>query len=277
LSENTILLTGVARSGTTLVCELLNQLPETVALDEPMDMAFLTEPPGHAATCERIAGFLDEMRESIITRGTAISWQVNGRVSAGKFADEYDDAGVRAELHSRAEIQIEKPLSRGFLLVAKHPASFTALLEALSQRFEVYAVIRNPLAVLSSWQTIPFRIRDGRHFTAERIDPGLAEGLAGLEDRLDRQFYLLSWFFEKYRTTLPESRIIRYESIVRSPGNALSVMTERAQAIDQPLENRNRSAIYDRRDMRLLGERLLRTDGPYWSFYTKESVEELLD
>jgi len=32
-----IILTGIARSGTTLTCFLLNKLPQAVALHEPMD------------------------------------------------------------------------------------------------------------------------------------------------------------------------------------------------------------------------------------------------
>jgi hypothetical protein len=36
MSENDVVLTGLPRSGTTLTCHLLNKLPDTVALHEPM-------------------------------------------------------------------------------------------------------------------------------------------------------------------------------------------------------------------------------------------------
>ena len=161
--------------------------------------------------------------------------------------------------------------------MAKHPAPFTALLETLVERFPVYGVIRNPLAILSSWQTVPFPVSRG-HVTAvaERLDPKLGTSLAGIEDRLDRLFHLLDWFFDKYTRLLPEERIVRYESMIASRGAALSAITERAATLDEPLESRNRAAVYDADAMTKLGERLLESDGPYWRFYTKDDVRGLM-
>ncbi len=36
MQHNNIILTGIPRSGTTLICYLLNKIPNTVALHEPM-------------------------------------------------------------------------------------------------------------------------------------------------------------------------------------------------------------------------------------------------
>jgi hypothetical protein len=47
--------------------------------------------------------------------------------------------------------------------------------------------------------------------------------------------------------------------------------------LDEPLESRNLNKLYDRDEMLRVGERLLGSEGAYWHFYTKESVEELLD
>jgi hypothetical protein len=45
--------------------------------------------------------------------------------------------------------------------------------------------------------------------------------------------------------------------------------------LDEPLESRNLNKLYDRDEMLRVGERLLGSEGAYWRFYTKESVEEL--
>ena len=37
MRENDVVITGLPRGGTTLACELLNAVENTVALDEPMD------------------------------------------------------------------------------------------------------------------------------------------------------------------------------------------------------------------------------------------------
>jgi hypothetical protein len=48
-------------------------------------------------------------------------------------------------------------------------------------------------------------------------------------------------------------------------------------ALHEPLSSQNLSALYDHGEMRELGSRLLRTEGAYWRFYTRESVERLLE
>jgi hypothetical protein len=297
VNEHNDLLAGIPRSGTTLACELLNLLPDTVALDEPMRVTWLTgkasvgelprdrpardtggegQRPDPDRICDEVDRFLRQTRETIENDKTAVSQQVEGRVYAGKWAEDEINAGVRTALASRGEIEVAKELSPQFLLVVKHTGAFTALLESLVRRFRVYAIVRNPLAVLSSWETIPFPAREGRHQVAEAIEPELADVLEATEDRLDRQLRLLSWFFAKYRDFLPDRQIVRYEDMVGSRGRALAAITPHARELDQPLEDRNDAAVYDRDTMRSTAERLLESDGAYWDFYTRASVEELL-
>lgn len=292
MNEHNALLAGVPRSGTTLTCELLNLVPDTVALDEPMKARVLTGqgPPGSepaggangapdpAAICDQIERFLADTRESIATRGTAISQQVEGRVLGGKYADDYGDEGPRTALASKGEIRIEKELSERFLLAIKHTGAFTALLETLVERFPVYAVVRNPVAILSSWQTVPFPGRDGHHPVAERIDPGLASTLQRIDDRLDRQVHLLGWFFEQYHRLLDGGRVLRYEQIIESGGRALAAITERAAALEEPLRNRNSAGHYERPAIEEIARRLLSYEhGAWWHFYSRESVSSLIE
>jgi hypothetical protein len=291
VNDKTALIAGVPRSGTTLACELLNLVPDTVALDEPMKTRSLTgsdqrEGQRRAAAAERtldkqlicddIDRFLDETRASIAETGTALSKQVDGRVSGGKFSDQYDGE-LRVSLESKGKIVIDKPLTSDFLLVIKHTGAFTALLDALVERFRVYATVRNPLSILSSWQTVPFPGREGHHPLAEAIDHDLAGELAGIGDRLERQIHRVGWFFERCRAELAPEQIIRYESIVESGGGALGAIAPGAAALNEPLESRNRAPVYDHAEMRQLGERLLETDGAYWDFYARETVMELLE
>jgi len=289
VSERIVLLTGLPRSGTTLACELLNQLPDTVALDEPIagesfkgwtsmqSSANEPAPDAGSRVVDNTVQFLQGMRDSIAQSGKAVSRHVGGRVSgAEKIADDEQRAGVRREVAERGEVKIDKELSEEFLLVVKHPAEFTAVLDLLAEQFPVYAVIRNPLSLLTSWQTVPLAVRRGRSPFAETVDRDLANALGGIDATVDRQLHLLGWFFQKYRSVLPQEQVIRYESIVESRGKALSVVTPAANALDERLESRNRAAVYDHDAMRRLGELLLDTDGPYWDFYPRESVERLV-
>jgi len=49
-------------------------------------------------------------------------------------------------------IEVDKQLSPDFLLVMKHNSAFAGVLDRLVRRLPVYAVVRNPLSILSSWQ-----------------------------------------------------------------------------------------------------------------------------
>src|SRR5262249_60537406 len=97
-----------------------------------------------------------------------------------------------------------------------------------------YAVVRHPLAVLASWQTVPFPYRYGRMPGAERFDGDLRRRLWATEDRVDRQLLLLDWLFARYEQ-LPQKNVVRYEDIVSPEGGALAAVNEPARALHPPL------------------------------------------
>lgn len=272
-----ILLTGTGRSGTTLTCHLLNRLPDTVALFEPMRVKDFAEMDGQAEMASAIGRFCAEQRSSLRERGVAISKQSDGVMPDNPFGIERTAEGLRRKFVSKGEVAVDKDLSPDFTLVVKHISAFTALLGELVKRFEVYAIVRNPLPVLASWNSIDFNLRDGRIPAAERIDSELAAKLTAIDEPLDRQIYLMGWFHARFRRHLPDESIIRYESIVETGGAVLEAVTPRASQLDEPLESRNQSQLYDRDLLTEIGERLLRSDGAHWESYTRESVEHLLE
>jgi hypothetical protein len=177
---------------------------------------------------------------------------------------------------SKGEITIDKELSPDFTLVVKHCGSFTATLDRLVTRFPVYAIVRNPLSMLASWATVEFAVQRGRVPVAEGLDRELKTKLASIEDVLDRQIHILTWFHERIRRYLPDEAIIRYESIVETGGKALAVVQPSAGSLAEPLQSQNTSDLYDRERMLRIGERLLKSEGAHWQTYSKESVERML-
>jgi hypothetical protein len=277
VSGNNVLVTGTPRSGTTLTCHLLNKLPDTVALHEPMKVKQFVQYDNLEDICQSIKQFCDEQRTLIHERRRAISKNVDGAVPDNPVGTERSDAGLRQSLASKGEIVIDKKLSQDFMLVVKHNSAFTAVLEGLVKRFPVYAVVRNPLATLASWSSVAFNVQSGHAGSAERLDPDLKAKLAAIDDSLDRQIRLLGWFHEQFRRYLPEQSIIRYESVIGSGGKVLSVVRPEAKDLREPLESRNKSKLYDHQVMLRIGERLLKSEGAYWESYTKGSVERLLE
>ena len=271
-----VILTGIPRSGTTLACTLLNKLPDTVALNEPMDPARFLTAAGAGGHLDRIDRFFARTRASLFANGTATSKHAAGTVLDNNFGERRNGGGRRTERVRRGTAFFEGGLAYGFLLCVKHPGLYTALLEGLASSYRCFAMIRHPLAVLGSWNSVDISAANGRSLAAEWLRPELAQALDSIRDTGDRQVYLLSWYFERYREVLPASAIIRYEDVVSTGGSALSVVTPKAGVLDECLDSRNESALYDRLLMRALGERLLRSNGAYWDYYTRESVEELL-
>ncbi|MEZ5404974.1 MAG: hypothetical protein R3F23_02005 [Verrucomicrobiia bacterium] len=273
---NNITLTGIPRSGTTLTCHLLNKVSNTVALHEPMDVFEFSKLQQPQAICDSIEKFFLDTRQSILTEGKAITKHHNQKVPDNPIASEKKGNELRQSIAERGEIPIEKNLNANFYLIIKHPAAFTALLPHLKKNFACFAVMRNPLSVLASWNSVNLPVNTGHAPAAEGLNAQLAHDLSQREDCLDRQLFLLSWFYEQYATHLPQEAILRYEETVSSQGKSLKKIVPEAKNLSEPLQSKNKNPLYDSDTMQNIAKRLLATPGAYWDFYSKESVETLL-
>lgn len=268
-----ILLTGPPRSGTTLTCHLLNKLPNSVALHEPMAPQELKglEP---AALAAAISQFAAAQRARILTTGRATSKALNGAVPSNPRTDA-DENGQRKSAINGMEITVSNVSSPEFSLFIKHPAFFTAALPVLTRYFSCFALVRNPLAILLSWRTAGMQVSQGRLPAAEQVDATLANALNAAQDVLERQFILLDYCFSQYHRFLP-GRTIKYEDIIASGGKALSPINPAARDLDEPLRSRNLLGIDTDPAAREVGERLLERNSPCWAYYEKSDVEALL-
>lgn len=270
-----IILTGIARSGTTLSCSLLNKLPQCVALHEPMNPAELVGLDFPDAYLARVASFFAEQRVSLLGSGTAVSKARDGRVPDNPFGSAPATAGLRPSTVTNQAVHFEKRLRPDFRLVVKHPNFFTATLQTLLTRYACYAIVRNPLAALLSWHSIQAPVNDGHLPYGEAFDAGLKADLAAEPDRLGRQLIILKWYYSRFATLLPRDHVIRYEELVSSGGRALAVIDPDAAALTEPLESRNTSKLYDAGLVRRLADPLLDDESIYGRFYGTADVEQL--
>lgn len=268
-----VLLTGLPRSGTTLTCSLLNTVPDCVALSEPMPVQQLAALPP-AEFVSEIVRFFDEQRERILREGRAASKSRQGRVPTNTRSDP-DQSGVRKSVVDGTEIEVGNITGPAFSVFIKHPAFFTAALPVLVERFDCYALVRNPLSVIISWGNSGMAVGKGRLPAAERADPALAAALAAEPDTLERQLILLDYCFHRYRTHLP-GRVLRYEEIIASGGKALALFHPAASCLDEPLQSRNPLFVTQDPAAAQIAKRLLERDSPCWDFYDRTAVEALL-
>jgi hypothetical protein len=270
-----IILTGIARSGTTLSCALLNKLPACVALHEPMYPADLIGLSLPDAFLDAVASFFASQRASLLASGTAVSKARGGSVPDNPFAAKATAGGLRVSTVENQEVRFDKPLRPGFRLVVKHPNVFTATLAVLRNRFACFAIVRNPLAALLSWHSIQAPIHDGHLPFGEAFDAELRSSLAAEPDRLERQVAILRWYFSRYRALLPRQHVIRYEDLVASGGRALAVIDPDAASLAESLHSRNVSTLYDPSLVRRLAERLLAESDIYDGFYEPADIAAL--
>lgn len=277
MDQSNIIITGLPRSGTTLTCHLLNKVDNMVALHEPMTGGFA---PGasNQQICAEIAGFFKQSRQSILEDRQVVTNHINGKVPDNSFGEERDENGLRKNLITDRQkfMPIDKALSADFMLCIKHNGLFAFLLKDLAQLFPCYAIIRNPLALLASWNSVNLSINDGHIPVAEKLDAKLRESLSAMPDKIDRQLHVLSWFFNHYKNVPAPENILRYEDIVASGGSVLRIVSDKASGLSEKLESKNLNHLYDKKLMVLLGERLLATEGDYWDFYAKQEVTLML-
>ena len=304
LSPRTWLLSGIPRSGTSLCCRLAGGLPDRVALSEPLQPRQWADCPDPRNACARIEALVGQIRIRIAAERRAPSIQSGGRLDDHRAASGDMGAGGLRRLRAEwGEIVLDKPLSARFGLLVKHNALFAALLPRLSASFPCLALVRNPLAVLASWQTVDLPVHRGRIPMGERFDPELRRILDGEPETLRRRIVVLNWFFARYqaaghqaardraarhraarhraarhRAHLPPENIIRYEDLVESGGQTLFRLLGHPGAPPvEGLKSRNDSALYDKAMTGTLLEALLDAGGPWTHFYSQEDCERVAE
>ena len=273
----TWLLSGIPRSGTSLCCRLAGGLPDLVALSEPLrphgQMEDGSDPRN---ACARIEVLVGQIRARVLAEHRAPSIQFDSRLDDNRAASGRTDAGGLRRLRAEwGEIPIDKPLSARFGLLVKHNALFAALLPRLAASFPFLALVRNPLAVLASWQSVDLPVHRGRIPMGERFDPELRRALEQEPEPLRRQIVVLNWFFARYRAHLPPEHVIRYEDLVGGGGLALFRPLGHAGARPVTLKSRNDAALYDKAVTGTLLDALLESGGPWTRFYSPEDCERV--
>lgn len=273
--ENDIVLTGLPRSGTTLATKILSDQENVIALNEPIQ--WKSKKTGGIKNRESAVKLTKasyaSFRRSLLNNGTAVA-----RVKDGKLTDNHYERteGKRRKVINREVVSFDKPLSKDFKLILKHNSVFTLLLSELNAIYEYYAIIRNPLAVLGSWNSVNVPVSRGVMRHLEVLDPDLLTRLNSVQDVLAKQLIIMDYYFSQY-SQLKEEQIIRYEDVIAKEGAILSGITKQNIVYNASLENKNVSVIYNPADMIAMGEQLLASDGAYWSFYSKSDVESVMD
>lgn len=273
-AQQQVILTGLPRSGTTLTCHLLNKLPNCVALHEPLvplDLSGYNRP----SLVQFILEYFTAQRYQILQTGTAVSKSFGGQVPDNPVAGFDPITGKRIRVLDGRLVQIDKQLTQDFCLTIKQPAFFTAILKDLVEvkLLSCFALIRNPLSVLLSWNSVEMPVSRGRVPAAEAFVPELKLHLKQIQDVYDRQIFLLDWFFQQYLNYLPAEHVLYYETTIKSAGKSLAVINPLASDLNEALYSKNNNSLYSAELKKILLDKLVgKASGAFWNFYTEEQL-----
>ena len=245
-----------------------------VALHEPLPPEIF-DSIGKSGALKTIKQFAHSARREVLSDRSLPSKQIDGSVPSNPVETEV--RGLRAEKVSLGRLTIDKMLANDFMLVIKHNALFTALLEKLTGHFRCFAIIRNPLATLASWQTVNLPVQSGRVPMGERFDQKLKSQLDALPDTIDRQLVILRWFYKRFTTSLDKEQIIRYEDIIQTQGQVLSKLTGQDLGIAGELEDQNMNHLYKDLAFDVLCDHLESQSDIYENFYHSSELKTLAD
>jgi hypothetical protein len=270
-----IILAGIPRGGTTLACVLLNQIPNTVALNEPLPMNGLVSQPCAQSKIEWLVNRFSETRDNLQKTGSAFCKAKDGQIISNSFSDHPSKNGLRQDVLALQQVFFPHLESNDFTLVVKHPNAFNVLLPIFHNQFECFAIVRNPLAVLLSWNSTKARWLDGHVPVAEQLDRELLEALAKIESAFDRQLFILTYYFSVIRRSLESNRIVRYEDIIFTGGAALSSIIPEARKLRQRLTNSNANHAYEKNKVGRFAHHLLGHVSSWEPFYNAGDIEVL--
>ncbi|RZA09931.1 MAG: hypothetical protein EOO68_00280 [Moraxellaceae bacterium] len=275
--SNTLLLTGLPRAGTTLSCNILNSHANVLALMEPMTPGHFEPLKGRPAAVKLIQQFATQTRLQALTQGEVLSRQKDGVVPENPVSYEVSSSGLRQPDTVLGSISVGRQIENAdFTLVIKHNALFTALLPELSEAFPVYGIIRNPLSVLASWNSVALPVNDGHVPAGEMYSHELADLLADTPGRIERQLHILEWFCQKFLSEIP-NHILRYEDFVIDPaciGRTLNLSSPYKGSVQT---RTSRNDAYDLVLMEQLYRRLMRFGDAIWEFYSRDQITELME
>ncbi len=274
------LLAGLPRSGTSLCCRLADALPDTVALIQPLASRFAGLAPPKAAS--EVQRDLAALRQRLLGERRAATVLVQGAIGDNVVGETKDGSGLRPRLGERKAVDVTRTLSPDCTLFVKHNALFAALApwlklaregtDSADLAYRCVGLVRNPLAVLASWQTVALPIQEGRLPGGEPFAADLRRALASAPDVRRRQLAIVNWFFAQYAAHFRAEDVLRYETLIETNGAALANLLGRPPS-GQPLTSRNDNAAYADVPVAELADLLIREGGAWTQFYSAADVE----
>lgn len=216
-----VLVTGLPRSGSTLVSALIDGLPNAVCLNTPpWQQGLLSQNPLEVLPyCKWLTGDFLYTRRQLIEQHPVIDI----RAADGMPLTDgmFDPRTKRNDKDQHDTVAFARPgLSEDFILAMRDTTIYTALLPTLLKfkHFKIIAVIRHPFDVLTSWRQFrqPMIERGRPHGIARFWPEALAITESGME-MADQMVQLYDAYIQRYHELREHIHIVKFEDVVESP------------------------------------------------------------
>lgn len=244
--ENNFILTGVPRSGSTLLLKLVSNLNENLCLDEPKWLKQIRqENILKSEIPNSLIKHLNSIRKDILElRPIDITYQKNTEeIPSNHFSRNKN--GTIFKTKETKSITLKPSLKRTSLVI-KSNIFFTAILKELidSNDFKIIATIRDPVAIIKSWRSLDFSLSKGRAMIAEKYSNEVKQ-LSKEKDLLTRQVILLDWMFRTYHINKNKIQIIKYEDIINEPNIIKDIFPNWENNNNIKLKSMNKNSFYN--------------------------------
>jgi hypothetical protein len=211
-----LLITGIPRSGTSLLCRLLHESPDTVIINEPVE---IFEPLTYGGWPSWMASYYRELRIKILD-----GVEIENKVVDGQVTEDTREADQRVMYQP----SVHRP---DFVLGTKNTLAYLARLSLLRNAMPnapIVACIRNPFYTIASWKTsfphlqkvdfsaFPVAYTDNRFLTG--IEKNRLAEIINCEEIPIKHALLWRHMAEIIRENNDRLSVVRYEDLIEKPG-----------------------------------------------------------
>ncbi len=262
-----ILLTGIPRSGTSLIVSLLSEPGHLCFSEPPWLKALRINSDNGAELSENLLNQINRLRAQI-KQGTPI--EMVFKKNSQQLPDNYFHRDNKKISNVRETKAVKLPENRmNDVFVIKANALFTANLAALCQQknWQLTAIIRDPLSVIMSWRSVNIASSKGRLPKLEKYAESLR--YIGLQTPLiKRQVLLIDWYFKQYLKIDPK-QIIKYEDLVEAPEKCIHKALNINLVQHHQLQSKNDRPEYNTSEKSLI-LKTLKEHGHYYKHFYPE-------
>lgn len=242
-----IIVTGIPRSGTTLVCALLNGLENTICLREPdAHVQWLRQVPSAKKYAAMIQDDFHCIREGIESGKPVFDRSTKNGEPLTNYFPQRETVNERRSVSFEMRAVDTAHLAKGFTLATKHNVEYTSVLPTLieSQQFSFLCPIRNPISTILSWNTLQTPVSTGTIPMAQYFWPEVNQALKNIDATLHRQVVVYDMFCKRFYELSDHINIIYYEDLLKDTG-VLSGIVGRKVKTQIEMKSRNKSKQYN--------------------------------